>query len=149
MVAGLEGVMFGVLVLVVGTIVVVNAWGVLQTRRTLDGAAREYLRAYTEGDDPVDAAQKAQHSLTAVLDGEQRRGGRTPPVHVEGPDPARFGPCAEASVHLSTVVPAARIPFVGAFRSTTVEVTQTDLVDPHREIDSGSAYDAEATPCGR
>lgn len=148
-VAGLEGVMFGVLVLVVGAVVVVNAWAVLQARRTLDGAAREYLRAYTESDDPAGAAAAGRDALDSVLLGESRRGPRTPVVRVEGPDPNRFGPCEEATVRLSTVVPAARLPFIGAFGSTTVVVTHTDLVDPHREIRVGPGYDAEATPCGR
>lgn len=148
-VAGLEGVLFAVLILLVGTLIVVNAWSVLQTRRTLDGAAREYLRAYTEGDGPDDAVASGRRALAAVLSGESRIGSHGPAVRIDGPDPGRFGPCVEAEVAISAVVPAARIPFVGTFGSTTVRVTHTELVDAHREVDVGPAYDPEQTPCGR
>lgn len=147
-VAGLEGVVFGLLVLVAGTIVVLNAWSVLQTRRVLDGAAREYLRAYTEGDDPADARSGARRALQAVLDGERRRPAGGPNVRLEEPDETRFGPCAEATISIWAEVPAARVPFIGTFGSTTVRVTHSELVDAHREIEPGRRYDAEVTPCG-
>jgi hypothetical protein len=144
-VAGLEGVVFGILVLVTGTLLVVHAWSVLQTRRTLDGAAREYLRAYTQADDPTAAAAAGQRALVDVLVGER---GSADDVAVEAtPNPATFGPCAVAEVALATVVPAVRLPFVGEVGATTVAVRHTELVDAHREIASGAAYDPEATPC--
>lgn len=148
-VAGSEGVAFGMLVLVAGTLIAVNAWSVLQTRRALDGAAREYLRAYTEADDPHGAAIAGDRALDASLDGELGLRSRRAEVRVVRPDPTRFGPCAEATIEVSIPVRAARIPFVGEFGPVTVEVTHTELVDAHREMRSGSAYEAEATPCGR
>lgn len=148
-VAGLEGVVFGALILVAGAIVVVNAWAVLQSRRTLDGAAREYLRAYTESDDPDTALTTARHALDAVLTGEHRAGLRGSQVRIDEPDPSRFGPCAEASVVLSAEVPAARVPFIGEVASTKLHVTHTELVDAHREVSTGDAYDPEATACAR
>ncbi len=143
-VAGLEGVMFGVLVLLAGTVLVVNAWSVLQTRRTLDGAAREYLRAYTQADSPPEALLAANRALDAVLLGEGRRG---PDVTVRGPDPTHFGPCASASVTLTATIPAVRMPFVGEMASTTVEVDHTELVDAHSEMVTGADYDPDGTPC--
>lgn len=143
-VAGLEGVMFGLLVLLAGTVLVVNAWSVLQTRRTLDGAAREYLRAYTQADSPAQARLAANLALDEVLRGERGRG---TDITVTAPDPALFGPCASASVTLATTVPAARLPFVGTMASTEVVVDHTELVDAHREMTTGAAYDPEGTPC--
>ncbi|UDY35791.1 hypothetical protein [Dermatobacter hominis] len=143
-VAGLEGVMLGVLVLVTGTLLVINAWSVLQARRTLDGAAREYLRAYTQADEPSGADAAGRRALLDVLGGER---GTVDGVTVEAPDPSTFGPCATATVTLSIVVPAARLPFVGPVASTTVAVTHTELVDAHREVRSGPSYDVERTAC--
>jgi hypothetical protein len=134
--------MLGVLVLVAGTVLVANAWSVLQARRSLDGAAREYLRAYTQADDPAAAESAAARALSDVLDGEGAAG-----ISVEPPASAEFGPCAVATVTLSAEVPAARLPFVGSVASTTVEVTHTELVDAHREIAVGPDYDPARTPC--
>ena len=144
-VAGLEGVMLGVLVLVAGSVVVAHAWSVVQTRRTLDGAAREYLRSYTEADDPDAASAAGRRALDDVLNGE---GSRRVDVVTRLPDPATFGPCARSTVSLSAVVPGVHLPFVGDLASTTVEVTHSELVDAHREMTSGRAYDIEGTPCG-
>jgi hypothetical protein len=144
MVAGLDGLLFGSLVLLAGTILVVSAWSVLETRRALDGAAREYLRAYTESPDPVAATAAGDRAARDSLQGD----GVTLPVTVDAPDPGRFGPCAMSTVELSTVVPAARLPFVGEFGETQVRVAHTEMVDAHREVVSGASYDAADTPCG-
>lgn len=69
-VAGLEGVLFAVLILVTGTLVVTNSWSVLQVRRSLDGAAREYIRGYTQAADPTAAQRDGRIALFDVLDGE-------------------------------------------------------------------------------
>lgn len=146
--AGLEGIVFGALILVAGTVVAVNAWSVLQTRRAFDGAAREYLRAYTEADDAQRASSAGRTAAYGVLAGERRSAFDTRAVRIEEPDAARFGPCEPATVVVSGRVPAARVPFVGSFASTTVRVAHTELVDAHREIRSGPDHDVGATPCG-
>lgn len=145
-VAGLEGVLFAVLILVTGTLVVTNSWSVLQVRRSLDGAAREYIRGYTQAADPAAAQRDGRIALFDVLDGEGVRAGS---VSIDGPDPSVFGPCATATVTLSSTVPALRLPFIGRVASTTVRVTHTELVDAHREMTVGRSYDPEATACAR
>jgi hypothetical protein len=144
MVAGLDGLLFGSLVLLAGTILVVSAWSVLETRRALDGAAREYLRAYTESSDPAAATTAGDRAARESLQGE----GVVLPVTIHAPDPGRFGPCAVSTVEFTAVVPAARLPFVGEFGETQVRVTHTEMVDAHREVISGASYDAANTPCG-
>ncbi len=145
-VAGLDGVMFGILVLVAGTVLIAHAWSVIEVRRTLDGAAREYLRAYTEADSPAAAAAAGQRALDDVVRGERGTRGT---VAVDPTDPTRFGPCSPATVSLSSEVPAVRLPFLAGLRSITVTVTHTELVDAHREMTSGPDYDPERTPCAR
>ena len=143
-VAGLEGLVFGVLVLMAGTVLVVDAWSVLDTRSSLDGAAREYLRAYTEAADPRTAADEGDRAARGALDGR----GTVPAVRITAPDPGRFGPCARAEVELAATVPAVRLPFVGDFGTTEIRVRHAELVDAHREVSTGADYDPTDTPCG-
>lgn len=144
MVAGLDGLVFGALILLAGTVLIVNAWSVIDTRLALDGAAREYLRAYTEAGDPTTALADGQRAARASLAGR----GQRLDVDLRPPDAGRFGPCALAQVEMRAAVPAARLPFIGAFGTTVVRVSHTELIDAHREVVSGATYDAAATPCG-
>lgn len=144
-VAGAEAVALGVLVLLAGTILMVNAWAVVDTRMALESAAREYLRAYTEADSPDAAAAAGELSWRAVLADRPALAAR---VSVTPPPPARFGPCAPAPVTLSATVPSIHIPFVGGFGDHTVDVSAVELVDAHREMAPGDAYVRGATACG-
>jgi hypothetical protein len=143
-VAGLEGLVFSMLILFGGTILVVDAWAVIDTRVALDGAAREYLRAYTEAPDPATAASSGD---TALRDAMADRPGLRAALRVEAPNPTRFGPCSEADVVLTATVPSIRIPYVGDFGTTAVRVRHSELVDAHREVINGAAYDPSTTPC--
>ena len=144
-VAGLEGLVFGSLILLGGTILVVNAWSVLDTRQALDGAAREYLRAYTEAPDAATGERAGDRALRSALDGRDRL---LRSVRLQRPDRGRFGPCSEATVVLSATVPAARVPFVGRFGTVDVRVVHHELVDAHREVIPGAGYDPATTACG-
>ncbi len=142
-VAGLEGLAFGVLVLLAGTILVVNAWAVLDTRSALDAAAQEYLRAYTEAPDAATAATAGDAAARSAL---SARGLRVA-VTISAPDPGAFGPCRLAHVELAATVPAARLPFIGTVGSTELHVRHDELVDAHREL-VGPAADLSGTVCG-
>jgi hypothetical protein len=144
-VAGLEGLVFSTLILLGGTVLVVDAWAVIDTRVALDGAAREYLRAYTEAPDALTASRSGDIALQEAL-ADRPRLRRA--LRVEPPEATRFGPCSEANVTLTTTVPSIRIPYIGDFGSTTVRVRHRELVDAHREVIPGAAFDASATPCG-
>jgi len=143
-VAGAEGVAFGVLVLLAGAILLVNAWAVIDTRTALDSAAREYLRAYTEADTPEQAAAAGDRAVHLVLEGRHTL---SVALTVDAPPADRFGPCAPAAVTLSVTVPAIRMPFVDGFGEQRVSVRHAELIDAHREITPGEAYDPEATAC--
>lgn len=142
--AGLDALMFSTLVLLAGTLLVVNLWSVVETRTALDAAAREYLRTYTSASDGPTAAARAEHTARSTL-----RERRTPMVQLEitPPDVSRFGPCQVSTVQLVATVPAMRLPFVADVGSTTVEVTASEMVPPHRELLAGPAHDLGSTPC--
>ena len=60
--AGIEALFFGLLVLVFGTLVVANAWGVIDAKLSAAGAAREAARAFVQtpaGSDPASTARVA------------------------------------------------------------------------------------------
>jgi hypothetical protein len=144
MVAGGDGLLFGMLILLAGSLALVNVWALIDTRAALDAAAREYLRTYTEQRDPTAAATEAERAARAVLDsrGTPMRG-----VRIDPPDPARFGPCSIASVRFGSTIAAARVPFLDPIGERTVTVHAQELIDPHKEVEPGGSYDPDDTPC--
>lgn len=146
MAAGAEALALGTLVLLAGTIMVTNAWAVIDTNMALEAAAREYLRAYTEADEPTAAAANGDTAARAVL---QDRPGVLGRLRVVPPSPETFGPCAPAAVTVSARVPAIRIPAIDAqWGEHTVSISAVELIDAHQEMVSGPAYDRAGTACG-
>ena len=143
-VGGLEALLFGFLVLLGGAGLMVNTWGVIETRTALDTAAREYLRAYTAAADPASAARAGSEAARRVL---AERGTPLRDLAVDAPDPTLFGPCQPVEVTLSAEVDDLRVPFIDRLGPSTVSVTGAELVDAHREMTPGARHDAEATPC--
>ncbi len=145
MVAGAEALALGALVLIVGMILVVNAWAVIDTRLALESAAREYLRAYTEADSPDEALQRGATSLMSVLEDRPALAER---VRLTDPRGEQFGPCAAAAVSIAAIVPAIRMPLLDrGWGEHTVTVSAVELVDAHQEMLTGAAYDPERTAC--
>lgn len=143
-VAGTESLAFGVLILVAGAILIVNAWSMVDSRLTLDAAAREYLRSYTEASDPLAATTQGRSALLRVIDG---RAALVEGLSMQEPDPASFGPCAPALLELSVDVPSIRMPFVGDFGSHQVNVRHVELINAHKQMSGGAGYKPEATAC--
>jgi hypothetical protein len=110
----------------------VNLWAVVDTRAAVDGAARDYLRAYTAATTGADARASGRAAALAALG--TRHGDR---LHIDDPS-ADFGPCRPATVTVRFEVPAIRAPFIGSIGTSTVTATQTELVQPYgRAIDEG------------
>jgi hypothetical protein len=144
MVAGADGLLFGMLILLAGSLAFVNIWSIVDTRAALDAAGREYVRTYTEQRDPSTAAAAADRAARLVLDA---RGTPVRGLRIDAPPPAGFGPCAIASVRLEATVAAARLPFLDQLGERTVSVEARELIDPHKEVTTGERYDPDDTPC--
>ncbi len=144
-VAGSDGLIFGVLIFVLGTLVVVNLWALIEARNVANSVARDYLRAYTEAPDPATAVQRGDRAAIAAA-GAAHGDGWT--WSIRGADPSSFGPCARASVTVEVKVAGIAVPVIRGLGERTVRVTRTELVDPYRGLTSGDAYQSEATPCG-
>lgn len=126
-VGGLEVLPFGVLVFVSFTLVIANAWAVVDAKLAVESASREAGRAYVEAHDPDGAPHAARAAAVAA-------------ISAAGRDPARLGlstsggryeRCAVVEHTTSYVVPALTIPFLGAFgNGITVRGSHRSVVDP-------------------
>lgn len=143
LVAGADTVLLGTVVVSILALVATQAWGVADRRAHLERAAAEYLRTYTEADDPLSAARDAGASARSALGNRLAAS-----TALTDPDPAGFGPCAAARVELRSAVPALRLPMGIAFGRVDLRVTRSELVDAHRAMSVGPAYRPEDTPCG-
>ena len=138
-VAGIEVLPFGFLILVVGTLVVVNTWAVVQAKFAVDSAAREAVRAYVEADDAETAAlaatDHASHSLAAY--------GHDPERATFGPAQTEaFARCARVRYAVSLEIPAISLPWVGGIGDVTVTASHSEIIDAYR----GAIPDAGLCP---
>ena len=129
-IAGVEGLVFGVLVFVLGLLLVANTWAVIDARVAPEAAAREGVRAFVEASGDTDsAAADAARAASDALAGHGR-------------DPERMGfdigdsvlsRCARATVRVTYQVPAVALPVLGHRRPAfTVSATASEVVDPYR-----------------
>src|SRR5437660_2034444 len=105
---GVEALVFGFLILLLGTLIVANAWAVVDAKFAADGAAREGAHTYVEeGLTADEAAGPARQAVDAALSSLHRPG----TVEVE------FGQnghqrCQPVTVRVRTRVAILRLPFV-------------------------------------
>lgn len=131
-VAGIEVLPFGFLVLVAGTLLVVNAWAVVDAKFAVTAAAREAARAYVETMDEAHAHDLAHRRAVEALAAHGR--GDPARVDVSVSTPEGHGRCRPVVVTVTYKVPALTVPFVGGFgRSITAESRHTELIDPYRD----------------
>lgn len=143
-VAGLDGLMFAIMILLGGLVLIINAWSVIESRMVIDAAAREYVRTYTRGSDSISARIDAEHAARRVI-GARRSTFDFLDLVVDSPN--GFGPCATVTVSLSTRVPSLRAPFLGSFGSMAATSRLTGLVDAHRQMVPDATYDPSRTEC--
>ena len=134
-VGGIEALAFGVLIFVLGTLVVANAWGVLDAKMAAGGAAREAARAFVTSPSTADPTARARDaaaaSIQAVGRSPQRMG-----LSVAG----AFMRCARIVATVRYRVPLVHIPLLGGFGDgLTVAARHSELVDPYRNGLPGEA----------
>lgn len=130
-VGGIEGVIFGVLVFVFGTLVVANAWGVIDGKLAAGAAAREATRAFVESNrGSTDAAiAEAESAARDAILGY----GRDPDRLVLTPESAQLQRCARISFRAEYPVPLLTIPVLGRYgRGFTAVGQHSEIVDPFR-----------------
>lgn len=140
--AGLEAIPFGLLTFVVGLLLVVNAWAVIDAKIAVSSAVREATRAYVEAPsdgEPLDLADTAARSAI-------QGAGRNPKVLVLRPLEATFARCRTVRFEASYQLPAVRVPWLGGFGTFTARARHAEIVDPFRTGVPRSAAGCVAAP---
>ncbi len=137
-IGGVEGLAFGVLVFVFGTLIIVNAWGVVDAKMATAAAAREAARAYVESDT---AASAEQHSVAAATDVMRGHGRVVDAVTIDAAVAGdSFRRCQPITASVSTKVPRVPLPLLQRSGGDyTVTSTHSEVVDPYRSGIAGSA----------
>ena len=137
--AGIEALPFGVLTFVVGMLLVVNAWGVVDAKQATTSAAREAVRAYVEAPDEATAIAAAEEAARRSMEGHGRDSSRTT-VEIHHADGRPFGRCTRVTVTVHHPVPALRLPWIGGYgHAFDVGASQSEVVDPYRSGLAGAA----------
>lgn len=136
---GVEVLPFAVLVFVVGTLLVVNAWAVVDAKLAVESAAREATRAYVEAG-RADRAEAV--SRTAARDAFEASGRSSDGLDVRH-SATEYVRCASVTFEVSYVVRAVPLPVI---RGLGHDIT---VVGRHREvIDAFAAGFGEENRCG-
>jgi hypothetical protein len=131
-VGGVEVLPFGFLVFVAGTLLLANAWAVIEGEVATSAAAREAARAYVESPGPAGAAlAEARAAARSTIEGYGRDPGR---MRLEAVGPLRFRRCARATFEVTYSVATVSVPWIGAFGGGLVETSarHSEVVDPYR-----------------
>lgn len=138
-VGGVEVLPFSVLIFVFGTLLLVNAWGVIDAKFAVTSASREATRTLAESNDVGAgdaAARRAAEDAIAAYGRDPSR------LELTGPTGALVR-CGTVSYTATYPVPAIQIPVIGGFGSAfEVTSTHSSRVDALR-----SGLPGEAT-CG-
>jgi hypothetical protein len=140
--AGLE-LPFGVLMFVVGTLLVANAWAVIDAKMAVSAAAREATRAFVEAPVDGDALALADAAGRSAIEGA----GRNPDELVLTPLEATFARCETVRFEAKYRIPAVRVPWLGGFGSGfTATARYAEVVDPYRSGVPRTVNGCVATP---
>ena len=135
-VGGIEGLAFGVLLFVFGTLVVANAWGVIDAKLAATSAAREAARTYVEAPSSEAGWGAAMDAARQAIEAHGRRWERT----TVNPPEGRFARCQRITVTVTYDVPLIAVPLLGqAGNAMTVTARHSEVVDPYRSGLAGAA----------
>jgi len=143
-VGGIESLPFGLLVFIVGTLLVANAWAVVDAKLASASAAHEAARTYVEtvvGGDSGPAARAASAAAVEAIEGHGRDPDRMTFSITPGGALAR---CQAIEATVTYRVPTLTVPLVGGFgQGFTVRATDSEIIDPFRN----DVANGPGTPC--
>lgn len=132
-VGGFEALPFGFLLFVVGSMLLLNVWAVIDAELAVAAGAREAARAYVESPGPRagDAAADAAAAAVAAVEGHGRDGRR---ASVEPVGVLSFARCARVTFAVTYEVPLLTLPWIGGWGGGVIETTarHSEVVDPYR-----------------
>ena len=142
-VAGIEAIPFGLLTFVVGTLLVANAWAVVDAKMAVSAAAREATRSFVEAAEESLALPGAESAARSAIEGAGRDPGLLVLTHLEG----TFARCETVRFQASYQIPAIRVPWVGGFGDGfTASASHAEVVDPYRTGVPSAVVDCVTTP---
>lgn len=127
-VAGAEALLFGVLVFVFGTLLVLNGWAVIDTKFATSAAAREAVRAAVEAEVGADLAAVGDAAARTTLTSH----GRTAASATVVPLRAVQERCAEVRFRVTVDVPMTIVPGFAGRPTVAVSSDYAEVVDPYR-----------------
>ncbi|HZN13749.1 MAG TPA: hypothetical protein VFB78_05755 [Acidimicrobiales bacterium] len=137
---GIEGVAFGVLVFVIGTLIVADAWAAIDAKLAAASAAREAARAYVEAPDAETADARATDAAARAVAGYGRDPDRMALRHEAVP----FERCQRVTFTVQYRVSLGVIPIIDRPARTFVATARhSELVDPYRSGLPGEAHCVE------
>jgi hypothetical protein len=129
--AGLDALAFGVLVFVFGTLLVLNAWAVVDARFATSAAAREAVRAVVQSDrTDLSPAQLEARAVAAARQAFLAHGYTAPPTLTD--TSLSLTRCATVAVTVALEVHPTIVPGLVQRGSYTVRSTHAEVVDPFR-----------------
>jgi len=141
--AGVEVLGLGVLVFVIGTLVVANAWAVVDAKFAVAAAAREATRAYVEAAPADDPLGRAHEAARAAIASSGREPQRLTLELLEG----GFARCRTVRFEASYPVTHVVLRALGDGPGTTIASARAaELVDPFRSGVPGEAEACEHEP---
>lgn len=133
--AGIEMLPLGFLVFAVGSLMIVNAWTVVDSWMAVSTASREGARIFVESP-PDQAWPAAEARILDVMD-DYGRGTRTiapAPPTIEGD--GSYARCAVVTVSVEYDLAFITLPFLGGFGSIdTITARHSERIDPYRSGD--------------
>lgn len=146
-VAGGEALALGALVFVVGAILAINAWGVVDAHMAADAVAREVARTLVESDPGPGLAGTLQAVGAQVADDMGHGdgvslgyGAGTASSSTTGDPGGLLQRCQRVTVTATLTSTTVRLPFVGGWGAPwTVRGSHTEVVDPFRSGLPGEA----------
>lgn len=131
-VAGIEALPFGVLTFVIGSLLVANAWAVVDAKLAVSAAAGEAARVYVESPDQATAARRAHDAAAGTVDGHGRNADRMQ-LTIDHEQGAVWGRCVRITATARYVVPAVTLPWIGGYgRGFEAVSSHSEIVDPYR-----------------
>ena len=107
-VGGVEVLPFGVLIFVVGSLLVANAWAVVDTKFMVTSAAREAARTYVEAPDQGTAMARARIGVADAISGQGRNPNHAH-IRVDHDNGRPWGRCVRVRRHSGLPSPGAHV----------------------------------------
>jgi hypothetical protein len=129
-VGGVEALPFGVLIFVVGSLLIANAWAVVDVKLATTAAAREAARAYVESDSEPEGVEVAERAASDAISSY----GRDPEkLELVQATHVPFVRCNRVTYVASYEVPAISLPFgIGLGGPIEVRARHSEIIDPLR-----------------